>query len=221
MLKISIVIPFYNERIHLVSVINKIRSYQKECEIVFVDDGSTDGSYELVASEIKESKIHLLQLPVNLGKGAALLAGCDFSFGVLGASYVILMDSDEQHSIEDIQIFLNRIKQGDTLILGIRDLSEMPTLVSLVNSFASWFLQLLSGVNIPDIPSGFKAFDKEVFKLIQWDGGKYDVELVIARKIALKKIPFSTVSIRTIYHDYPRGMTALDGLKVVFRLMGF
>ena len=83
----------------------------------------------------------------------------------------------------------------------------------------SKFLEILFGRFIPDIPSGFKALTKQAFFKIDWQSSGYEVESEIAVKVAKKNLDFVTTKIETIYHDTAKGMTIVDGLRIIKSLV--
>lgn len=215
--KVVLVIPSYNEALHIASLLKKISLFTKNnLSIIVVDDGSKDQTAELA-----ESYAHfVLKHQINLGKGAALKTGCEFAFNFLKADFVIMMDADEQHAPNDLHKFIRRIEQGQQLILGVRSFDGMPKGPMLANKLTSLVLQFFYQRFIPDVPSGYKALSRRVYEQLEWSGSGYEVELEIAVQIATKGIAFSTVQIKTIYPNYIRGMTFLDGIKVFFKMFG-
>jgi len=213
----TIVIPAYNEDKHIDAFFRRLKASSFEVSpSVLVNDGSVDTTVS-VASKYTP---YVLNHATNLGKGAALKTGCDFAFTHLKANYVIMMDSDEQHSPNDLLKFIDKIGEGHELILGVRSFNGMPTIPTYLNKFTSFMIQLLYGTYVPDVPSGYKAISRKMYDEIKWQATGYEVEVEIAQKIARKKIKFATVPIETIYPDYVRGMTLLDGVKVLLKLIG-
>lgn len=223
MLIITIVLPSFNEAIHISKVLTRLsstlnKSNLRICRvfhIVVVDDGSEDKTTQTALLHTPFVLVH----KVNLGKGAALKTGCDFAFNKLSSDYVIMMDSDEQHSVEDLQKFTQKISEGHDLILGVRSYQGMPFVPTISNKLTSFLINMVYGVFVPDIPSGYKAFSKQMYQDIKWQATGYEVEIEIAQKIAQKKLSFATVPIKTIYPNYYRGMTLLDGFKVFLKLL--
>lgn len=209
-----IVLPAFNEQKYIERVINKILPITQN--LIVVDDGSADKTYEIANRLVR----HTLHHDLNLGKGAAMTTGCEYAFKHLGADAVVFIDSDDQHDPKHLPEFMAKLEQGNDLVFGVRKFSRtMPKIKILANKFASYLVQLLFGAYIPDIPSGFKAITKKAYNKIKWNASDYGVELEIAARTAKQKLPFTTVNIDTIYHDYDRGMTALDGLKITAKLL--
>ena len=212
-----IVIPCYNEEKHLTNLVKKLNLLkEKWIQTVFVDDGSTDGTAEI----IKNTKHHLIQHCINLGKGAALKTGCEFAFSALNATNVITMDGDGQHSVMDLHLFFQKISKSDDIILGVRDQLKIPRSRLLTSRFISKIIEFFYRTYIPDILSGYKAFSKNAYELIKWEASGYEVEIEIGIKIAKKQLPFDIINITTSYHNYPRGVTFLDAIKVGLKLLG-
>jgi len=216
--KIAIIIPCHNEAAHISTILKALQQLKNsDLTIVVLDDGSSDNTTAVARAKTP----FVLRHRINLGKGAALRTGCDFAFEFLGVDYVVLMDADEQHSVADLPLFLAQIEKGTTLMLGVRSFAGMPKMAALLNRLSSWIVWLLSGVYVPDIPSGYKAFDRAIYQQLSWRASGYDVELEMALLIAGKKLPFVVLPISTIYPNYVRGMNVvLDGIKVMFKIFG-
>lgn len=215
--QIALIIPAYNESRHIGAFFDQLSELDDlSVEVVFVDDGSSDNSSKIAAMYTQYVLTHV----INLGKGAALKTGCEFAFNNLGVDFIIMLDADEQHSPNDLPKFIKKITEGHDLILGVRSFTGMPFLPKISNKFTSLFIKIIYGTTVPDIPSGYKAFSKKMYQKLKWQASGYEVEVEIAQKIAHSKLPFVTVPIKTIYPDYVRGMTLLDGVKVLLKSVG-
>lgn len=212
-MKVVLVIPAYNED-KRVGVF--LKSLPNEFEKVVIDDGSSD---QTSASALNYTP-YVLRHSVNLGKGAALKTGCEFAFNKLLADYVILMDADGQHAVEDLEFFIKALIDKPDLIHGVRQLSQnMPRIKRLSNKFASHLFQLLYGFYFPDIPSGYKAFSQKGYSKIKWQSKDYRVELEIAVKSVKARVKMKFVPISTIYHDCDKGFQFLDSLSQIWSLI--
>lgn len=213
---IWVIMPAYNEEKYIEVVLKKALNYTDN--LIFVDDGSTDKTFELA----KKTAPHSLHHRVNLGKGAALKTGCDYAFGHLNAQAVIFMDSDDQHDPKELKLFIDALKDGHQLVFGVRPFAKnMPWYKVMANKFASYAVKALFGAWIPDIPSGYKAVTKEAYRKLDLKNPHYGVELEIAVKTAKYKLDFAEVPISTIYHDYDRGMTVIDALRILKDLIAW
>lgn len=209
-----IVIPVFNEATYLDQVLTKVRKYTSH--IVVVDDGSSDDSVAIAQKHTK----YVLEHSVNLGKGAALKTGCEFAFKELQAEAVITMDSDDQHDPAELPDFVQAL-ESSPMVFGVRGFADMPTLRVYGNKLLSSLTALLFGSYIPDILSGYKAFNRHTYQAIDWASSEYGVELEIAVKVAHYHIPFTIIPIKTIYHDMDRGMTVLDALGIMSHIISW
>jgi glycosyltransferase involved in cell wall biosynthesis len=210
---IWVVVPAYNETAYIERVLKKILEYTKN--IIVIDDGSTDGTAELA----KKMGVCTLRNRLNSGKGATLRTGCDFAFNHCGASAIVIMDADDQHEASELPKFFAEFAKGEQVVFGIREEPNMPWLRLKLNRLGSFVNYLLFGVYILDIPSGFKAFTKEAYSKLRWFANDYAVELEIAARTAKYRLHFSTIHIKSIYHDMNRGMTAFDVINTVKYLL--
>ena len=213
-LKIFVIIPAFNEQKYIDRVITKVKKYTDN--IIVIDDGSSDNTFEIA----KKLSPHALRHDLNLGKGAAMKTGCEYAFEHLDADAVIFVDSDDQHDPKHIPEFIDKLSNGNDLVFGVRKFSKnMPRFKIFANTFASLLIKWLFGKYIPDIPSGYKALSKKAYKKIQWNASDYGVELEIAVRTVKHKLPYTIVNIDTIYHDYDRGFTAIDAIKIAAKLV--
>lgn len=208
-----VIIPAYNESKYIGRVLKKIKSYTNN--IVIIDDGSVDDTANIAARYTEHVLVHSL----NLGKGAALKTGCEYAFDQKGAQAIIMLDGDDQHDPTELQVFNNELNKGEKLLLGTRSLWEMPFFRSWGSRSMSALVAVLFGAYVPDILSGYKAFTKDVYKKIIWQNRGYGVEMEIAARIAQHKVPLKSIPIRTIYHDFERGMTVLDTIEALFQIV--
>jgi len=161
---ISVVIPVYNEENSIKNVIDRIPNHQRY-EIILVDDGSTDKSFEKV-KVIKNRYIKVVKHKSNKGYGAAILTGIKYATGDI----IVTMDSDGQHNPEEIQKLIKPIinKQAD-IVIGSRYLGKcnyrVPTYVKIGENIISLFLWILFRQKVKNNQSGFKAFSKKSVKI--------------------------------------------------------
>lgn len=212
-MKISIVIPLYNEEKHIVSVIDDLKNYN--LPIIVVNDGSTDKSASKI-NGIKAKNLTALEHRVNLGKGAAMKTGADYAFGH-GAEAIIFMDSDRQHQATDIVNFVKALESGKyDVVFGTRNYSYgVPLIRFLGNKFASVLLAGMFGVLVTDVLCGFKGMTKIAYEKLKWNSTGYGVETEIVARVGKNKLRFLEVPIRTIYHDKVKGVTILDAFSVL------
>lgn len=210
-----IVIPGLNEEKYIGTVLEKVSKQTKN--IIVVDDGSHDKMPKIARSFTP----HVVCHSINLGKGAALKTGCEYAFNTLKADAVIFMDSDDQHDPEELPLFIDALKKSD-VVFGVRSFDEkMPLFRIMMNRLASAVIFFLFGEYVPDIPSGYKALSKHAYPKLAWESTDYAVEMELAARTAKHKIQFTTVPVKTIYHDFERGMTILDSLRMITKILSW
>ena len=164
----SIVVPFYNEQENIPPLYMKITevmdSIGESYELIFIDDGSRDNSFK-VLSDIYEHdrRVNLVRLRRNFGQTPALKAGFDFARGEV----IISMDGDLQHDPEEIPRFLEKIEEGYDLVSGWRYARRDHWLLRQVPSrIANWMMAKLSGLELHDFGTTFKAYRREIIQEI-------------------------------------------------------
>ena len=172
-LEISIVIPLYNERENLVlldqEITKNIKPLNKSYEIILVDDGSIDGSSELIRVLQKiNSNLRLIRFGHNHGQTAAFAAG----FNKARGNIIVTMDADLQNSPSDIPLLLTAIKDYD-VVCGWRHKRNDPWIKKISSKIANSVRNSLSEESIADTGCSLKAFRRECFKGIKLYNGMH------------------------------------------------
>lgn len=208
-----IILPAFNEAVYLGTVLSQVRKITNN--FIVVDDGSSDDTSS-IASEFTDN---VLTHQVNLGKGAALLTGCEFALQNK-AKVVVFMDSDNQHQVDELPILVSKVSKKNAVVLGSRNLNDgMPLLRKIGNASLSVWIYVLYGVWVSDVLSGYRAIHTSVLPSMYWNSTRYGVEAEMVARMLKKNIPFTTAPITTIYHDYKRGMTLLDAVELYWQLL--
>jgi glycosyltransferase involved in cell wall biosynthesis len=162
--KYSIVVPFHNEEDNVTALYDRVKLVMEQVaepfEMVFVDDGSRDRTYRLL-EEIAavDSRVLVIRLRRNFGQTSALAAGFDHAQG----EFVISMDGDLQHDPEEIPNFIARLEEGYDVVSGWRaQRGDNLLLRRIPSACANWMMARVSGVEIHDFGTTFKAYRREV-----------------------------------------------------------
>ncbi len=168
MQKYTIVVPFHNEEENVTALYDRLKDVMEQVgesfEIVFVDDGSRDRTYRLL-EEIAavDSRVLVIKLRRNFGQTSALAAGFDHASG----DYVLAMDGDLQHDPAEIPLFLAKLEEGFDVVSGWRaQRGDNFVLRRIPSRAANWLMAKLSGVDIHDFGTTFKAYRREVIQSI-------------------------------------------------------
>ena len=164
MYKYSIVVPFHNEEENVPLLYDRLKAVMENIgepfELVFVDDGSSDGTFKLLREILAmDSRITVVKLRRNFGQTPALAAGFDHATG----EFVIAMDGDLQHEPEDIPAFIEKLNEGYDVVSGWRKRRIDNFMMRRIPSrIANWLMAKLSGVDIHDFGTTFKAYRSDV-----------------------------------------------------------
>ncbi len=212
---LSILIPVHNEEGNLLSLCDKLgvalKKIGKPYEIIFVDDGSSDGSFEML-QDLRDSNpnIKVISFSRNFGQTAALSAGIDFSRGDI----LIPMDGDLQNDPEDIPVLLQKIEEGYDVVSGWRKSRKDPFLTRrlpsvIANKMISW----IGGVSLHDYGCTLKAYRRDILKNIRLYGEMHRFVPIYAQWIGARvtEIPV---------HHSPRGSgSSKYGMSRVFKVI--
>jgi len=172
--RVAIVVPAFNEEKNLANVLKEIEKHCIDCDIIVVNDGSTDGTMK-IAKEIAEEneKITLLSHPFNIGGGAAVQTGVKLAY-LEGYDYVVQVDADGQHDPSEVRKLLMPLYNDEAdLIIGSRFLENVNYKTSYTRllgiKFYSKIASILIKQRITDINSGFKAMNKKIIAYIAED----------------------------------------------------
>jgi len=169
---LSIVIPIHNEEPSILPLYDRLTAVlerlKRPYEVLFVDDASSDRSFELLANLVEtDAHLTVIRLRRNFGQTAALSAGFHQAQGEI----VIAMDGDLQHAPEDIPALLEKVEQGYEIASGWRQHRVDNALLRKIPSrIANWMMAKASGVDLRDFGTTFKAYRAEVLKDVQLYG---------------------------------------------------
>ncbi len=175
-MKISLVIPLYNERESLAELLRGIAAVldtrDLTYEVIFIDDGSTDGSYDQIKMLAKDAPTHVkaIRFSRNFGKSAALAAGIDAATGDI----IVTMDSDLQDDPTAIPDMLKKIEESYDVVSGWKKKRFDPVFSKNIPSkFFNWFTSMISGVKLHDFNCGFKMYRAEAAKSLEIYGERH------------------------------------------------
>jgi glycosyltransferase involved in cell wall biosynthesis len=190
-----VIVPAYNAEPTLANVVKGVRRTLPKAFIIGVDDGSTDGSAQLMKTVADET----IEFPQNRGKGAALRAGFDSALKK-GAAAVLTIDSDGQHDPAFATAIIGALDHAD-IVIGTRDLSgkAVPKHRRIANMISSAATRAVSGGKVRDSQSGYRAMKAEVLRKVNAVGDRYEFETDFIIRAARAGFTTVNVPISTIY----------------------
>ena len=222
--KLSIIIPVYNEWQTIRELLDKLLALNLEKEIIVVDDGSSDGTSEILAS-ISYPLVRVFRHPKNRGKGAAIRTGLAYCTGDI----IILQDADMEQVPEEIHKLIKPIINGKAqVVYGSRLMGKRPEMTFsayLANVFLSGLTSLLYWTRISDVETAYKAFKKEVIQSIPIQSNGFEFETEITAKILKKGIPIQEIPVKMDwfrgYNNNTKKVTWVDGVKAILALIQY
>lgn len=187
--EISVVIPVHNEADNVTPLAERLtdvlHQYGQTFEIVFVDDGSTDRTFEaLKGLHGSNTNIRVVRFTRNYGQTPALAAGFDHARG----NIVVAMDGDLQFHPEDLPSVVDKLKEGYDIVSGWRDRSHDPSTRSLPSRAANQMMTYVSGVQMRDFGSTFKAYRREMLNHIKLYGELHRFIPALASRYGAKMV---------------------------------
>jgi glycosyltransferase involved in cell wall biosynthesis len=223
-LKLSIVIPVYNEKAFLRDLVRRVEATDYDKEILLIDDCSTDGTREILEEYKDREGFRVLYHSRNQGKGAALRTGFTHATGDI----VIIQDADLEYDPKDYGMLLEPILDGRAdVVYGSRFLGGPHRVLFFWHSVGNKFLTTLSNMftnlNLTDMETGYKVFSKKVIDSITIKCNRFGFEPEITNKIAKHNFRVYEVPISYSGRDYSEGkkITWKDGVAALWFIVKF
>lgn len=226
-MKLSVIMPVYNERATLQFVVERVLSVAPmEIELICVDDGSRDGSQEILAQlQNQHSQLRAFQQPHNMGKGAAIRRGIQAATG----DFVIIQDADLEYDPVDYPILLEPLIQGKAdVVYGSRFLGAAPHRVlyfwhSVGNKLLTLLSNSLTNINLTDMETCYKAFRRDVIQSIPTNENRFGFEPEITVKLAKRRLRIYEVGISYWGRTYEEGKKIgwKDGARALWVLLKY
>ncbi len=229
-INLSIVIPVFNEKNFLIKLFEEIKIFFNDSknEIIFVDDGSTDGSTNIL-NELKEKKnykflLKLIKLDINSGKGKAIQTGIKNSLG----EYILLQDADLELDIRDAREMYDMIKDNSEIkcIFGSRYLSGKLKknnyfFNSLIGKFNSLIFNIFFAQSLSDVHCGLKILHREVVEKIKLTVNDFGIEIDLASQVVRNNFYIYEFGVSYFFRSKSEGkkITWIDGLKSFYYLI--
>jgi len=222
-MKLSVVIPVYNEIRTIKEILNQVQSVPQDKEIIVVDDRSTDGTREWL-TQISNNNITVLFHPVNTGKGAALRTGFEHVTGDI----VVIQDADLEYDPSEYGRLIEPILDGRADVVYGSRFTGGPQRVLFFwhyvgNKFLTLLSNMLTNLNLSDMETCYKVFRAHLLEKITIKSNRFGFEPEITAKFARLKCRIYEVPISYSGRNYEEGkkITWTDGLAALFHVIRF
>ena len=223
-MKLSVVIPVYNEKNTIKDLIRKVDSVISDKEIIIVDDYSTDGTREILKSLEDNNRYRIFFHDKNMGKGAALRTG----FKYVSGDIVIIQDADLEYDPREYEKLITPIIEGNAdVVFGSRFLAGPHRVLLFWHYLGNKFLTTLSNIftnlNLTDMETCYKVFKKEVLNGINLKSNRFGFEPEFTVKIAKRRYRIYEVPISYFGRDYSEGkkITWKDGIIAIWCIIRY
>jgi len=207
-MKVSVIIPVYNEESSILSTYQKVKETNLVDEIIVINDGSTDHT-QTILNTIEDPHLLIITHPTNRGKGTAVRSGLKNSKGDI----IIIQDADLEYDPQDYAVLLSPIQNGKAkVVYGSRFLHLNPAGILFLNMLANRFLTLMTnllyGSHLSDMETGYKVFHKDILTQLNLHANGFEIEPEITAQLLKQNIPIYEVPI----HFHPRAYQ--EGKKI-------
>jgi glycosyltransferase involved in cell wall biosynthesis len=223
-MKLSVVIPVYNEVNTIEEIIRRVEAQKVASEILVIDDGSIDGTRQVLESFNRKNLVRVILHEHNQGKGAAVRTGIENTTGEV----ILIQDADLEYDPRDYPSLLQPIKEGIAdVVYGSRFLGGPRRSVMfwhmVANKLLTFMTNLLYNTILSDMETGYKVFKQEVVKDLHLRANRFDFEPEFTAKILKRKVRVYEVPISFNPRDYEEGkkIGIGDAFQAVWTLLKY
>ena len=223
-MSLSVIIPVYNEVKNIKEIIKRVQATKLTAEIVIVDDGSKDGTRDILKSLDGKKKVRVILHEKNQGKGAAVVTGLQAALGDI----ILIQDADLEYDPRDYPMLLKPIKEGlADVVYGSRFLGGAHRVTMFWHQVANNLLTLLTNILydsiLTDMETGYKVFRREVIEGMSIKAKRFNFEPEFTAKILKRKYRIFEVPISFNPRDYSEGkkIKLIDAFEAVWALIKY
>jgi glycosyltransferase involved in cell wall biosynthesis len=226
-MKLSVVIPVFNERATIVELVSRVQAVDIPKELLIVDDYSTDGTRDILKTlEQQYDNVRVFYQANNAGKGAALRVG----FQQAAGDYVVIQDADLEYDPVEYPVLLNPLINGNAdVVYGSRFLTTKERRIlffwhSVGNQFLTLLSNMFTNLNLTDMETCYKVFRREVIQSIKLEQDRFGFEPEVTAKIAkIKGLRIYEVGISYHGRTYEEGKKIgwKDGVKALWCILKY
>lgn len=210
-LKLSIIMPVFNEAATLADVVARVQAVPLDQEIVLVNDASSDGSAGIV-DQLASPQVRVIHHPVNRGKGAAICTALEAATG----DVIVIQDADFEYDPQDLPRLLEplAVRQAD-VVYGVRSLESQKPIMRFGNWYVTAITNLLYGQHLKDMETCYKMMRREIALSLQLECRRFDIEAEITAKLARAGYVIHELPIRYTARYENKKLSPLDGIPTM------
>lgn len=222
-MRLSVVMPVYNERPTIEEILRQVRAVNLASEIIIIDDASTDGTREFLQSQASQPDTIVLYHDRNRGKGAAVRTGLDRATGDI----ILLQDADMEYDPRDYPMLIRPIVEGRVkVVYGSRFLGPRKAMLfwhMVGNKLLTLLTNVLYNAILSDMETGYKVFAAEVVKDLPLRARRFEFEPEITAKVLKRGHRIFEVPISYYGREYSEGkkITWHEGPKAIWTLIKY
>lgn len=215
-----VIIPTYNEKENVAAIIDAVLSLPHRFDVLIIDDGSPDGTADIVRAKMKErpGRISMVERRGKLGLGTAYIAGFKWGLARPGYKYIFEMDADFSHNPKDLlELYKACTKGGADVAVGSRyvtgiNVVNWPMGRVLMSYYASAYVRIVTGMSVRDTTAGFVCYRREVLDAIDLDSIRFKgYAFQIEMKFTAKQLGFRIVEVPIIFVNRVLGTSKMSG----------
>jgi glycosyltransferase involved in cell wall biosynthesis len=221
-MRISVIMPVYNEKTTLLEILERLEAVRLDKEIVIVDDGSTDGSREVLQS-LEPGRANVLFHQKNLGKGAAIRTAIPHCTGDI----ITIQDADLEYDPEDLARLLRPIEAGKAeVVYGSRFTGERRNMFFwhwVGNQFLTFITNILYDTTLSDMETCYKMFRSDILKGLHLRSKSFEIEVEMTVKVLKRRHRIYEVPISYAGREFHEGkkITWRDGIAALYYLLKY
>ncbi len=225
-MKLSIIIPCYNECKTIADIVNAVNnSTYPSKEIILIDDCSTDGTLEIIETELADKVSKVIKHDINRGKGAALRSG----FAEATGDLVVIQDADMEYDPNEYQQLIAPILSGRAdVVYGSRFIGDRPHRVlyfwhRIGNGMLTLLSNMFTNLNLTDMETCYKVFKREIIQSINLEEDRFGFEPEITAKISRLNVRIYEVGISYYGRTYDEGKKIgwRDGVRAIYCILKY
>ncbi len=210
-MKLSVLMPVFNEASTIIDVVARVQAVALDQEIVLVNDASSDGSAQII-DRLASPNVRVIHHPTNRGKGAAIRTALEAATG----DVIVIQDADFEYDPQDLPCLLAPLAAGEAdVVYGVRSLASQKPIMRFGNWYVTFVTNLLYGQRLHDMETCYKMMSREIALGLQLECRRFDVEAEITAKVLRAGCVIREVPIHYVARYENKKLSPWDGIPTM------